>query len=132
MVLRTSVRLANGVGHCGAVSAISPHGGFPMPSDQPPEERTESADLTAAERKARLDEKIGRIMLRKDRHLEYRSDFQAIIRRGRRLNHILHLLLTLCTFGFWFFVWICLAIGGGESRAVVKINQQGKITVAQL
>lgn len=27
----------------------------------------------------------------------------------RRTNHVLHLLLTVFTFGFWIFVWPCVA-----------------------
>ena len=28
----------------------------------------------------------------------------------RRTNHVLHLLLTLITFGMWIFVWPCVAV----------------------
>ncbi len=37
-----------------------------------------------------------------------------IIRPGT--NHVLHLLLTLCTFGLWVFVWILVSIKIGGWR----------------
>ena len=28
----------------------------------------------------------------------------------QRINHILHLILTIITFGTWIFIWICIAL----------------------
>ena len=51
--------------------------------------------------------------------LESRSDFQAVLVEGHRVNHVLHLLLSLVTFGLWFIVWVSLAVvGGGEAGAL--------------
>lgn len=51
--------------------------------------------------------------------VESRSPTQAVMVRGRRTNHILHLILTLVTLGVWAIVWICVAIFGGEKRKVL-------------
>jgi hypothetical protein len=40
---------------------------------------------------------------------------QVMIRR-RGTNHILHLLLTLCTFGIWLVVWVLAGIKIGGWR----------------
>jgi hypothetical protein len=33
-----------------------------------------------------------------------------------RPNHVLHLILTLVTFGLWGFVWLAVAIGNTQTR----------------
>ena len=40
----------------------------------------------------------------------------VVFRKGT--NHILHLLLTLCTFGLWLFVWFGSAVKFGGWRCV--------------
>ena len=36
--------------------------------------------------------------------------------RGQRVNHVLHLLLTVVTAGSWLLVWLVLSAFGGERR----------------
>jgi hypothetical protein len=48
--------------------------------------------------------------------VESRTDHQAVIVKGHRPNHILHLILTIITLGMWAIVWILLSIFGGEKR----------------
>lgn len=52
---------------------------------------------------------------------EYSSGFCPICEKQKkiqrpRINHVLHLLLSLCTLGIWIFVWILLSIRIGEWR----------------
>jgi hypothetical protein len=51
--------------------------------------------------------------------VESQSDYQAVVVKGKSLNHVLHLIITLVTLGTWGFVWIPLAIFGGEKRSMV-------------
>ena len=39
--------------------------------------------------------------------------------KGRRTNHLLHLLLSVISLGFWVPVWVLLGISGGEKRKVI-------------
>ena len=87
--------------------------------------------ISDPERKAFLDREVAQVMRKPHRRLEYRSDFQAIIVRGKPVNHILHLLLTLCTVGLWGLVWLLIAANGGEKRASMQVNQAGQITISQ-
>lgn len=48
--------------------------------------------------------------------IESRTDYTAVLVKGKRVNHILHLLLSLVTVGFWIPVWIFVAVTGGEKR----------------
>jgi hypothetical protein len=87
-----------------------------------PEQLTKSAD----ERKATLDRVLA------DRgaqgwRIENRSDFQATIATGNRINHVLHLILTIVTVGLWGIVWIILAITGGIKRHLITIDEYGNV-----
>ena len=77
--------------------------------------------LSDSERKALLDAAVARALRRKHRRLESRTDFQVIIVRGKPVNHILHLLLMLCTVGLWGLVWLSM-LGGGEKRAAMHVD----------
>ena len=51
--------------------------------------------------------------------VESRTANQAVIVKGHRPNHILHLILTIITLGFWAIVWIAVAVFGGEKRKTI-------------
>lgn len=61
------------------------------------------------------------------RRVESQSDYQAVVVRGRRPNHLLHLLLTIVTLGLWAIVWILVAIFGGEKRTVLQVDEFGNV-----
>jgi zinc-ribbon domain len=63
--------------------------------------------------------------------IEAQTEFNAVLRfGGKRVNHILHLLLTLITFGLWVVVWISLAISSATSKYAVTltIDEYGDIS----
>jgi hypothetical protein len=64
--------------------------------------------------------------------VETQGDYQAILVRGHRVNHVLHLILTLVTLGLWVFVWIALALFGGEKRMTVSVDEWGNTIVQNL
>lgn len=64
--------------------------------------------------------------------VESQSEIQATLVRGRRVNHILHLLLSLITIGIWLLVWICLAIFGGEKRVILIVDEFGNTRQEQV
>lgn len=51
--------------------------------------------------------------------IESQTPIQAVMVRGRRPNHVLHLLLTIVTMGLWLPVWLVLALTSKEQRAVL-------------
>ena len=63
--------------------------------------------------------------------VESQSEFQAIIVRGKKPNHVLHLLLSIITAGLWLIVWIIVAIGGGERRRVISVDDVGTVQVTK-
>lgn len=52
--------------------------------------------------------------------VESQGESQAVVVKGHRPNHILHLLLTVLTLGLWAIVWIIVAITSKEQRRVLK------------
>lgn len=66
-------------------------------------------------------------------HVESQTDTQAVlVRPGTRVNHILHLLLTLITLGAWGLVWIWIAVfKKREHHKVVTVDGFGNVTVAK-
>ena len=70
-------------------------------------------------------------MLPRGMRVESQGDYQAVLIKGRRVNHILHLILTLVTAGLWAVVWIILVIVGGEKRHIVRVDEFGNVTTSQ-
>jgi hypothetical protein len=58
--------------------------------------------------------------------IETRLPGQIVLIKGKKPNHILHLLLSVLTLGVWLVVWLLIAIMGGERRQVVAIGPDGK------
>lgn len=59
--------------------------------------------------------------------VEAQADGYAVVVIGNRPNHILHLILTLVTFGFWAIVWIIVAVASGEKRRTLAVDAYGNI-----
>ena len=57
-----------------------------------------------------------------------RSDFSAVVRYGRPVNHVLHLLLSLVTAGLWLFVWLALVLTNNRRVVYVVVDEFGGIT----
>ena len=78
------------------------------------------------ERKAILDRTLsGRAA--QGWRIENRSDFQATVATGKKLNNVLHLILTILTAGLWAIVWIILAITGGIKRHLLTVDEYGNV-----
>jgi hypothetical protein len=64
--------------------------------------------------------------------VESQSDFQAVVVKGKPVNHVLHLILTLVTLLTWGIVWIALAAFGGEKRSMVTVDEYGNASVQKV
>lgn len=64
--------------------------------------------------------------------VESQSDYQAVLVKGHRPNHVLHLILTLVTLGVWGIVWIAVALLGGEKRMSVGVDEWGNTNIQRL
>jgi hypothetical protein len=61
--------------------------------------------------------------------VESQSDFQAVVVKGKRPSHLLHLVLTIITLGLWAIVWIVLSLTMHVHRRLVTVNEVGNTTV---
>ena len=85
----------------------------------------------ADERKSILARAIASLVAR-GRRVESQADYQAIMVRGRPVNHILHLIISFFTGGFWIPVWLGLVIFAGEKREVVEVDEYGQVLTSKL
>jgi len=97
-----------------------------------PEQPQSSSRKTSEERKELMARTLqGQIAA--GSRVESQSDYQAVLLKGKALNTTLHLILTLVTFGAWgLFVWLPLAIFGGEKRSMVTVDEYGNAAVAKI
>jgi hypothetical protein len=51
---------------------------------------------------------------------------QVVLVSGKRVNHILHLLLTVLTLGLWLIPWMIISMAGGEKRKIITIGPDGQ------
>jgi hypothetical protein len=60
--------------------------------------------------------------------IESHTDYQAVLIEGSKPSHILHLILTLVTAGLWAFIWLVIALFGGDPRRLLETDEYGYMT----
>lgn len=58
-------------------------------------------------------------------NLDTQTEFAAVMSSGKRLNHILHLLLSIVTLGFWLFVWFLLLMFNRITKKTISVDRYG-------
>jgi hypothetical protein len=87
--------------------------------------------VSSEERRAILQRTIGHDVSGAGWRIESQTEYQAVIVKGHRPNHILHFIIGLFTLSLWWiFVWIPLTIFGGEKRRVVAVDEWGRVNRA--
>jgi hypothetical protein len=61
--------------------------------------------------------------------LETQTEFAAVMSSGKRLNHILHLLLSVVTLGFWLIIWFFLLMVNRITKKTISIDRFGNISI---
>ena len=105
--------------------AVSPTS--PAPAASPEEITRKSPD----ERKEALARAIHTQVVQGAR-VESQGDYQAVLARGHRPNHLLHLVLTIVTLGLWVFVWLGVIAFGGEKRTSTSVDEWGNTNIQNL
>lgn len=83
-------------------------------------------DTTHSERVEAMDSHVLALM-RQGYRIESRSEYSTVLVKGRRPNHLLHLILTIVTFGWWLFVWLWVAVLGGERRVSLHVDKFAQV-----
>lgn len=89
--------------------------------------------VTADERKSRLALAVRQEVAAGGR-VESQTDYTAIIRHGKPVNHILHLILTIVTAGLWLIPWIVISIVSASGRKAVSltVDEYGQVLREQM
>jgi hypothetical protein len=87
--------------------------------------------ISEDQRRKLLAEAIQREVVQGAR-VQSQSEFQAVMVKGERPNHTLHAIITFFTCGLWGFVWIVIALTGGEKRTMVTVDEWGNSMVQNL
>ena len=90
-----------------------------------------SGEVSEVERRRRLAHHVASAVAN-GRRVETQSDFQAVLVKGHRVNHVLHLILTLVTVGLWAPVWLLMVFVGGEKREILQVDEFGNVSVTRL
>jgi hypothetical protein len=85
---------------------------------------------TAEERKAALSQTIANVSAQGYR-VESQSDFQAVVVKGKRINHALHIIVSLLTV-VWVIGYVVILATGGEKRELIQVDEWGNLTRQQL
>lgn len=84
-----------------------------------------STPMSEERRAQRLQEVV---MLEQGRgaNLINSASLEAVMSSGRRVNHVLHLILSILTLGTWaLLVWLPLSLFGGEKRYTLRVDEYG-------
>src|ERR1700739_815551 len=66
-----------------------------------------------------------------DGRLVARDESTAVMLMGKPVNHVLHLLLTICSIGLggiWAPVWLLITALGGQRRQILTLDQYGQVS----
>lgn len=81
---------------------------------------------TDAERREALDEAIRRARER-GAGLESQTDYTAVLVVANNPNHVLHLVLSIVTFGVWLLAWLLVVLRGKERRILVSVDDDAVV-----
>lgn len=57
--------------------------------------------------------------------VEYQGPDQVVLVSGKKVNHILHLILTLFTGGFWLLVWLIVILANPSKKLMITVDDYG-------
>ncbi|MCT9003567.1 DUF4234 domain-containing protein [Streptomyces rhizosphaerihabitans] len=59
--------------------------------------------------------------------IESQTDSQAVLVKGSGTNHVLHLILSLITCGFWAIVWAVMYFVAKPKRLILTLDEFGNV-----
>jgi hypothetical protein len=92
---------------------------------------TGSSTLSIEERRRILSQAVQGEVARGAR-VQSQDDRSAVLIYGKPVNHVLHAILTIFLLGLWLFVWIPMALFGGEHREMISVDDWGRVSQQRL
>lgn len=93
---------------------------------------TSKVEKSPEERKQLLAQVVQGEISKGAGRVESQGDYYVTLVRGHRPSHVLHLLLSIITLGLWIVVWILVAMGSGEKRMMVSVDEYGYVTTRRI
>lgn len=62
-------------------------------------------------------------------HVQSQTDFQAILVKGKRTSHGVHLFASIFTIGFWVPVWLFMTYHNRDQHRTVDVDPYGNVNV---
>jgi hypothetical protein len=87
--------------------------------------------VSADQRQALLSQHIQMAVARGGR-VQHADAYSATIVYGKPVNHLLHAILAFFLIGLWLFVWVPLAIFGGEKRELIRVDDFGRVSTQKV
>lgn len=106
--------------HCNQKGAVMPE-----------EQRTDESIMSESERRRALAQAVARSVAEGWR-VESQTGEMAVLVRGGKPNHVLHVILSVLTLGIWLLVWAFIGLLGGEKRRMISIDDYGNVLVSDL
>ncbi len=78
-------------------------------------------------RQQRLQEVLSTDIARLQGRIESVTPYSAVVVSGQRVNHVLHLLISVLLCGLWLPVWFIIAASAGEKRHVITVDPCGNV-----
>ncbi len=81
-----------------------------------------------AVRQYKLEGYLSQYLERTRGRIESTTPFSAVVVHGEKVNHVLHLLISVLLCGLWLPVWFFIAQSGGERRTMISVDECGNVT----
>ena len=59
--------------------------------------------------------------------IAYQEPFMAILNPVRKVNHILHVILSIVTVGLWLPIWLLVTLGENRKTLTLTVDEFGNI-----
>lgn len=82
---------------------------------------------TSEQRKAALAQMIANTSAQGYR-VESQQDYQAVLVKGKPINHALHIIVSILTAGIWLIGYAIIAVTGGEKREITQVDEWGNVS----
>jgi hypothetical protein len=86
-----------------------------------------TSSKSASERKELLARSVQSHVAQGYRVESAAGDYGAVLIKGHKPNHLMHLLITLCTLGVWSIGWLIRISMGGEKRLMLAVDEYGNV-----
>lgn len=92
----------------------------------------DTSSKSDSQRKEALGRAVANQLAQGGFRVETQSDFNAVMVKGKKVNHALHITLSVLSVGMWLFVYVPLIFISGEKRQMVSVDEFGNVRMESL